>query len=605
MTAPLPVTSHTTGPLKLTDQTNLLPFKKLVIVFSGLALCVAVSALDSVIIATALPTISASFNAGSVVSWVPSAYMLTSTSFQPLYGRLSDIFGRKAALCSAMVVFMIGSLLSGFSRSIIELIVCRGFAGAGGGGILSMAQIIISDVVSLRDRGKYQGIIGGVVALGYAIGPPVGGALSERVSWRWCFWVNLPLSLFAICAVLFVLPLKHVEGVGPLICFLMSSPRRKLLSIDYIGSGLTLVGSVLIILPLIWGCVKFPWNSPIVLAPLCSGVLVIFLFCCWEWKGASLPIIPMYIFKHVTVSGVYIAAFVNGFLYYSSIYYLPQLFQVALGYSPIRSGVFLLPVLISQSFASWIAGMTVSRTGRYRTIVYAGFSLGTIGCGYLSTVTQSTPRALLVFYMLLTGIGAGQTQQTTTVAVQASVSRKDMSVVTAVKNFVRLFGGTLSLAVGSTVINNSLRTTLSSLALTSSAITTIIDDPNILGPSTSTSQLSALGLSPSQAVYALTHGYTVGFKFVFILNACLAGAATVSSIFMIKHKELMRGDEQRLQAEARQVLEHGENGEKGVNKQLSFDSRDSETDNGAPAVDVEMGSMVSPAFHVDHGPSGC
>ncbi|KIJ12258.1 hypothetical protein PAXINDRAFT_101283 [Paxillus involutus ATCC 200175] len=162
MTTPLPVTSHTTSPLKLTDQTNLLPFRKVITVFFGLALCVVVSTLDSVIIATALPTISASFNAGSVVSWVPAAYMLTSTSFQPLYGRLSDIFGRKAALCLAMVVFMIGSLLSGFSRSIIELIVCRGFAGAGGGGILSMAQIIISDVVSLRDRGKYQGIIGGV-----------------------------------------------------------------------------------------------------------------------------------------------------------------------------------------------------------------------------------------------------------------------------------------------------------------------------------------------------------------------------------------------------------------------------------------------------------
>ncbi|KIK80217.1 hypothetical protein PAXRUDRAFT_766505 [Paxillus rubicundulus Ve08.2h10] len=595
------VTSHVTSSLKLTDQTNLLPFKKLVIVFSGLALCVAVSALDSVIIATALPTISASFNAGSVVSWVPSAYMLTSTSFQPLYGRLSDIFGRKAALCSAMVVFMIGSLLSGFSRSIIELIVCRGFAGAGGGGILSMAQIIVSDVVSLRDRGKYQGIIGGVVALGYAIGPPIGGALSERVSWRWCFWVNIPLSLFAICAVLFVLPLKRVEG-SLVHAYVVSCPRydRKILAIDYIGSGLTLVGSVLIILPLIWGGVKFPWNSPIILAPLCSGVLVIILFCYWEWKGASLPIVPMYIFKHATVTGVYIAAFVNGFLYYSSIYYLPQLFQVALGYSPIRSGVFLLPVLVTQSFSSWIAGMVVSRTGRYRTIVYAGFSLGSIGCGCLSTVTQSTPRALLVFYMVLAGIGAGQTQQTTTVAVQASVSRKDMSVVTAVKNFVRLFGGALSLAVGSTLINNSLRTALSSLALTPSAITTIIDDPTILASSTSTPQLAALGLTPSQASYALTHGYTVGFKFVFILNACLAGAATVSSIFMIKHKELMRGDEQRLRAEAQQVLENGGIGEKGVSQRLSFSSRDPEAKNGAPGIDVEMGNVVSEKLEIEH-----
>ncbi|KAH7921437.1 MFS general substrate transporter [Leucogyrophana mollusca] len=563
--------------VNLTDQTNLLPFKKVVAVFFGLALCVVVSALDSVIVATALPTISASFNAGSVASWVPSAYLLTSTSFQPLYGRFSDIFGRKAALCLAMVVFMIGSLVSGFSRTIIELIVFRGFAGAGGGGIVSMAQIIMSDVVSLRDRGKYQGIIGGVVALGYAIGPPVGGALSERVSWRWCFWVNLPVSLCALCVVIFVLPLKSVEG----------DFKRKLLSVDYLGAGLTLIGSTLVILPLIWGGVTFPWSSPVVLAPLFSGVVIVLIFCFWEWKWARLPIVPMYIFKHVTVTGVYITMFANGFVFFSSLYYLPQFFQVALGYSPIRSGVFLLPVLVSQSFASWVAGITVSRTGRYRTIVYVGFSVWAVGCGCLSTVTTSTPKALLVFFMLLSGVGAGQTLQTTTVAAQASVSRRDMSVVTAVRNFIRLLGGTLSLAIGSTIINNSLRSVLASLSLSPSAISTIIDDPTILGSHASDSQLASLGLSPAVASYILSHGYTRGFRSVFILNACLAAVATIASITMIKHKELMRGDEERLKAEAK----------------LGFQSRTHSVPDKAvrvasiqeeSATDIEMGLLTQP-----------
>ncbi|KIJ64377.1 hypothetical protein HYDPIDRAFT_175698 [Hydnomerulius pinastri MD-312] len=558
-TAPTsPTPSHTTAdpkktlpsPLELTDQTNLLPSRKIIAVNLGLALCVVVSALDSVITATALPTITTSFSAGSVSSWVPSAYMLTSTSFQPLYGRFSDIFGRKTALCLAMVVFMIGSLGSGFAKGIVELIVWRGLAGAGGGGIVSMAQIIVSDVVSLRDRGKYQGIIAGVTALGYAIGPPVGGAISQRVSWRWCFWVNLPVSLLAICVVILVLPLKSVEG----------DFKRKLLAVDYLGAGLTLIGSTLLLLPLIWGGVTFPWNSPIVLVPLCLGVLVVFLFCIWEWKGARLPIVPMHIFKHVTVTGVYITMFANGFIFFSSLYYLPQFFQVALGYSPIRSGIFLLPVLISQSFASWITGITVSRTGRYRTIVYVGFSVWAVGCGCLSTVTTSTPKALLVFYMLLSGMGAGQTLQTTTVAAQASVSRKDMSVVTAVRNFIRLLGGTLSLAVGSTLINNSLRTVLTSLALAPAAIDKIIDDPTVLFSRSSASQLASLGLTPSSAAYALSDGYTKGFMFVFVLNACLAAVATLASVFMIKHKELMRGDEEKLRAEARRLLD-GENGE--------------------------------------------
>ncbi|KAN0079872.1 Major facilitator superfamily domain containing protein [Tylopilus felleus] len=550
-------------PLQLTDQTNLLPFRKILPVFAGLALCASVSALDSVIIATAMPTISDSFNAGSIASWVPSAYMLTSTSFQPLYGRSSDIFGRKLALCVAMAVYMLGSLAAGFSTSIIQLIIFRACAGAGGGGIQSMAQIIVSDIVNLRDRhvlcifaGKYQGIISGAIALGYAIGPPIGGALAQRVSWRWCFWLNLPISLFAICVVIFVLPLKPVEG----------NIKEKLLAVDYLGTILTLTGSVLILLPLIWGGVTFPWNSSIIVGSLCSGVLVIALFCLWEWRGARLPIVPMYIFNHVTVIGVYISMFINGFLFFSSLYYLPQFFQVALGYSPIQSGVFLLPVLVSQSFANWMTGLIVSRTGRYRTSIYVGFTAWAVGCGCLSTVRTSTNKALLVVYMLLSGMGAGQTLPTTTVAAQASVPRHDMSVVTAIRNFVRLLGGTLALAVGFTLIDNSLRNDLSSFSLSSSTISAVIDNPAILGPNTSTSTLASLGLTPSMASYVLSHGYAAGFELVFILNACLAAIAAIVSFFMIKHKDLTRDDEEKLKAEALAALRDGGRAENDLEK---------------------------------------
>ncbi|KAF9230191.1 major facilitator superfamily domain-containing protein [Melanogaster broomeanus] len=493
------------SPLRLTDQTNLLPFRKILPVFSGLALCVVVTSVDSVVVATALPTISAAFNAGSVASWVPSAYMLTSTSFQPLYGRFSDIFGRKAVLCVAMVIFMLGSLASGFSKSINELIVFRGVAGIGGGGVFGLMQIIVSDVVSLRDRGKYQGIIGVVVAIGYAIGPPLGGALSEKVSWRWCFWVNIPVSLCATCCS------SPVEG---------DVKRQALTTSKYLLTELR------------QGGVTFPWNSPVVLAPLCSGFLVIFLFCWWEWKGADLPIVPMYIFKHVTVTGVYIAMFINGFTVSSSLYYLPQFFQVALGFSPIQSGIFSLPVLVTQMLVNWVAGMIVSRTGRYRTIVYVGFTVSAVGCGCLSTVTASTSKALLVFYMLVAGAGTGQTTQTTTVAAQASVPRKDVSVVTAVRNVVvSLFHCSSRLIQTCHTRNNSLRNALSTLSLTPSATKAIIDNPAILGSNAAPSQLTSLGLTPSQAAYALLHGYTAGFRILFILNACLASVAAITSIF--------------------------------------------------------------------------
>ncbi|KAL5536247.1 hypothetical protein ACEPAF_68 [Sanghuangporus sanghuang] len=540
--------------LRLTDQTNLLPFRKVVSVFAGLAVCVVVSTLDMTLVATALPSISAEFHAGSVSSFIPSAYLLTSTAFQPLYGRFSDIFGRKAALCLSMGVFMLGNLAAGFSRKISEVIVFRGIAGAGGGGIVSMAQIVMSDVVSLRDRGKYQGIIGVVVALGYGIGPLIGGALSEKVSWRWCFWITLPVSLCGIVIVTYILPLKNVEG----------DIKRKLLAIDYVGTALTLSGCTLLILPLIWGGITFPWHSAIVLATLISGIFLVSLFCLWEWKAAKLPIVPMYIFKHVTVSGVYITMFVNGFIFNSSLFYLPQFFQVALGYSPIHAGVFLLPVLVTQTLASFVAGVTVSRTGRYRSIIYIGFSVWAVGCGLISTINAQSGQIRSVVYMLVAGIGAGQTLQTTTVAAQASVSRQDMSVVTAVRNFVRLLGGTLSLAVGSTIINNSLRSMMTSLKLPESTINTIINDPTILHPlllSSSSNNSNLSGISSGTAQFVLA-GYTHGFRIVFVLNASLAALCVFVAAIMIKHKELIRADEVEMRKRALESLRGREKVEK-------------------------------------------
>ncbi|KAF5389690.1 hypothetical protein D9757_006024 [Collybiopsis confluens] len=530
----------TQSAVQLTDQTNLLPFKQIIMVFLALSLCVVVSALDSVIVATALSTVAAAFNAGSVISWVPSAYLMTSTAFQPLYGRFSDIFGRKSAMCIAMALYMIGNLIAGFSKTIIQIIVFRGIAGAGGGGIIGMMQIIISDIISLRERGKYQGIIGGVVALGYTIGPVIGGVLAEKVSWRWCFWITLPLSLAATVVVVAVLPLKPVEG----------DMRKKLLVVDYLGAILTLIGCTLIMLPLIWGGVTFPWASAVVLAPLCSGFLVFLIFCIWEWKGARLPIVPMHIFKHSTVSGVFIVMFVKyGYpVQTTTLAVTNDFFQVALAYSPIHAGLFLIPLLIGQMVSSWVAGMTITRTGRYRTIVYSGFGILAIACGCISIFTENTPKAAMVIIMILAGTGSGMTLQTTTVAVQASVSRKDMSVVTAFRNFIRMLGGAFSLSIASSILNNSMEAKMTALGLSSSAISAIVDDPSILA------HPSEIQLSQNAASLILTEGYTTGFQRLFYLNASLGALATVVSFTMVKHKELLRGDEEKLKQEGIAML---------------------------------------------------
>ncbi|KAJ3725155.1 major facilitator superfamily-domain-containing protein [Lentinula raphanica] len=533
--------SETKLSYELTDQTNLLPVRQVIIIFLALSICALVTSLDSLIVSASLSTVSAVFNAGSVSSWVPSAYLLASTAFQPLYGRLSDIFGRKSTLCFAMAVYFIGNLAAGFSNSIVQLIVCRGIAGAGGGGITSMLQITISDIVPLRERGKYVGISAGVIAVGYAIGPIIGGALAEKASWRWCFWVTLPLSVVATIMAVIFSPSKPMAG----------GIMDKLKIIDYPGCLMTLGGCSLVMLPLIWGGVTYSWNSVMVLAPLCCGIFVLVVFCLWEWKGAKLPIVPMHIFKHITVVGVYLCMFANGFVFFSTLYYLPSFFQVVLQYSPTYSGNVLFFFLSTLSHHRYSQGLSVSHTGRYRTIVYSGFALSAIGCGCISVFDSSLPQVMMVIPMLMAGIGNGMTMQTTTVAAQASVARKDMSVVTALRSFLRMLGGAISLPVSSSLLNNAIQKSMVNLELPSSAITTVIGNPSLLTNSTA---IASLDIDSSQAATILYKGYTIGFRNIFYLNAALSAAATVVSIVMIKHKDLLRGDEEELRKEAAEAL---------------------------------------------------
>ncbi|OBZ65079.1 putative transporter C3H1.06c [Grifola frondosa] len=465
-------------------------------VFFGLALCTLVSCLDSTIVATALPTISAAFNAGSVISWVPSAYFLTSTAVQLLYGRFSNIFGRKVTLCLAMGVFMTGSLAAGCSRTINELIVLRGIIGAGGGGIVIIAQIVISDVVSLREReipGNYRGYCRFWLRRGSA-------------HWR-CAMGKSQLAMvlldhapcIVLCGDIFalVLPLKPAKG----------DFRRKLVVVDYLGAVLTLAACPLVILPLIWGGVTFPWTSAIVLAPLFSGIFIVSLFCWWEWKGARLPIVPMYIFKYVTVTGIYIAMFIK----------LPSVtrqFGREYLFFPCSSAK-LLPM-----------SCLVNSTGKYRTIIYLGFSVWAVGCG----LNWCRPDTADNYCRC-----AGKRFQPRYVGGDRRAQR-----------------GTLSLAIGATIINNSLRHSMVSLLLPPSTISVVINDPALLGArltSPSTSPLVALGITPAIAEHIL-NAYVSGFRVVFILNASLDAVATIACIFMIHHKELTRGDETRLRAEA-------------------------------------------------------
>ncbi|TIB91019.1 MFS general substrate transporter [Wallemia mellicola] len=406
----------------LDDQTNLLPTKQVILVFLGLSAALFCSLLDQTIVSTILPSINHEFNAANEGSWVATSYLLTSTAFMPIHSRLSDLIGRKTVLQVCLALFFIGSLACAVSKTIEELIVFRAIAGVGGGGILNNVMVSISDIVSLRERGKYQGILGVVVSVANSLGPLLGGVFTETIGWRWAFWINLPLTGVAILIVQFFLPFKRVGG----------NWREKARRIDYAGSIIILASTILILLPLNWGGNKYAWDSAVVLALLIVGLLLIVVFILVEncKKIVDLPILPMHLFKNRSVSASYTCTFFSGCIFYGALYYLPQYLQVVAGYSPLKSGVILLSLILSQTLFSFTAGLIVSKTGNYMWNIWTGFMLWTIGIGLLTTLRPDTKLANFIGYCVIAGVGAGNTFQTTLLSVQAAVSRQDMAVAT-------------------------------------------------------------------------------------------------------------------------------------------------------------------------------
>lgn len=407
------------------EQTHYVPVRTIVTVFLACSTVDFVALMDQTTLAVALVTISADLQAGANASWISSAYFLTSTSFQLLYGRLSDILGRKVCLLSGLLVFFVGSLASSLAPNAISLIVFRAICGIGGGGLMSIAQIIVGDVVPLRERGKYQGILGAVVAIANGIGPLVGGALasSGHGSWRNIFRLNLPLSfLCAICVILFM-PLRPVEG----------SWKAKVKAIDYIGAILTLGATTAIILGLTWAGADYSWASSHVLAPLLVGIATLAAFIAWEWKGAKVPLVPLHIFKNKMVWGACITMTINGWLFLSQTYYIPQLYQLAYGYGNIKAGALLLPLTVAQTIMSTLSGLVIKWTGRFRECILFGWAMWAIGLGLFSTLNENSNVGKQVGYAILTGVGVGFTLQPALVAIQSAVDRKTMAVVTSTR----------------------------------------------------------------------------------------------------------------------------------------------------------------------------
>ncbi|WVQ85658.1 hypothetical protein IAT38_007824 [Cryptococcus sp. DSM 104549] len=520
--------------VELQDQTNLLPPKQIIAVSIGLMFALTCSLLDQTIVTTALPTLGRDFNAADISPWVGTAYLLTSTVVQPIYGRLSDIFGRKFTLMGCLFIFLIGSLACSLPQTMIQLIIFRAIQGLGGGGLLTLSIIIITDVVSLKDRGKYQGIFGCVVALSNSCGPLLGGTFTQKTTWRWCFYINLPLTGLSIIIIAVLLPLRRVRG----------SMWGKLKKLDYWGSLLTLAWATLVLIALSWAGSRYAWASAGVLAPLLIGLALLGVFIFVEAKVVSLPLVPMHIFNDVSISVNYFTSFLSGVAYYATLYYLPQYFQIVRGDSAIRSGVLTFPLVLLQTVASFTSGFIQSKTGDYWWTLVTGFAIWTIGLGLLSSLEPDTSIAKLCGYQIITGLGAGQTFQTSLVAIQAAVARKDMAAATGLRNFLRMLGGTIALAGCSAIVNNRVKSYLQE-RLGEEVFKKILADP---------SQASQLGLSAIQ-IADVAQGYSKGVNGVFWFCTPCTGICFLATLFFVKRARLSRGDDTAKKAEAKAWIE--------------------------------------------------
>jgi EmrB/QacA subfamily drug resistance transporter len=422
------------------ERGKTLPRERLYIVFSGLVLSMLLAALDSTIVATALPTIVSELGGLAHISWVVTAYLLAQTVVTPLYGKLGDLYGRKRVMQSAIVLFLAGSALSGLSGTMFQLIVFRAVQGLGGGGIVVTTQAVVGDIVAPRERGRYQGIFGAVFGVASIAGPLIGGYFTSNLSWRWIFYVNLPIGAIALTVIGLALPPRR---------------RRAQHRIDYAGAALlaaALAGIVLV--SDIAGSV-YPWSSPIVIGALIATAAALALFVAVE-KRAAEPVLPLALFKNRTFVVACIVGIVIGFALFGAVTYMPIFFQVVKGGTPTRSGLEMVPMMGGMLVTSIVSGQIISHAGRYRFFPILGTAVATLGLYLIARLSADSTVFSASMRMLVLGLGLGGVMQVLIMAVQNAVDYADLGAATSGATLFRLVGGSIGTAVLGAIFSASL-----------------------------------------------------------------------------------------------------------------------------------------------------
>jgi EmrB/QacA subfamily drug resistance transporter len=417
-----------------------LSHRRILAIIGALMLGMLLAALDQTIVSTALPTIVADLQGGSHIAWVVTSYILAATVSTPLWGKLGDQYGRKTFFQAAIVIFLAGSIVSGLSDSMIMLIAARSIQGLGGGGLMVGAQAIVGDIVPPRDRGRYQGLFGAVFGVASVVGPLLGGIFVDNLSWRWIFYVNIPIGVVAVAVIAARVP-GHL--------------RRVRHDIDYLGIVLLSLGVTALVLLTSLGGTTYPWGStPIMALGVAGGVLLV-LFALVE-RRAKEPVLPLHLFRIRTFSVVSIVGFIVGFAMFGAITFLPLYFQVVKGVDPTRSGLQLLPLMAGVLVVSIVSGQLIARTGRYRVFPIAGTAVMALGVYLLSLLTPSTGSLVLVLDLLLLGVGLGGVMQVLVLVAQNAVPQSELGVATSGATFFRSIGGSFGTAIFGAIFSNVL-----------------------------------------------------------------------------------------------------------------------------------------------------
>lgn len=415
-----------------------LTHRRILIAFSGLAMVLLLAALDSTIVSTALPTIVGELGGLERLAWVVTGYILAQTVVTPIYGKLGDLYGRKRVLQAAIVVFLAGSVLCGIAQSLVQLIVFRFIQGLGGGGLMVTTQATVGDLVSPRERGRYMGIFGAVFGVASIVGPLLGGFFTTHMTWRWIFFINVPLGAIAMAVLVVTLPPSNV---------------RVSHAIDYLGAALVaaLLSSLVLITDI--GGASAQWTSRPMLALIVVAAVSLAGFL-WAEPRAKEPVLPLRLFRDPTFALTSVIGFVVGFAMFGSITYVPVFLQVVQGMSPTRSGLLLVPMMVGLLAASITSGLLISRTGRYKVFPILGTGFSTVGMFMLSGIGLDTPTATVVMAMMLLGAGLGLVMQVLVIAVQNTAPQGDLGVATSSSMLFRLVGGSIGTAVLGAIFAN-------------------------------------------------------------------------------------------------------------------------------------------------------